>query len=253
MNRYFIEFAYNGTAYCGWQIQPNGVSVQEILEKALTTIMRNRTAVTGAGRTDSGVHALNMTAHFDTELPLPDPQKLIINLNSLLPQDIAVHSIREVQPNAHARFDALSRRYEYHIIFDKNPFLTDQACRLHSPLDIDAMNRAAQTLFDYTDFTSFSKLHTDVKTNDCTIIDAHWQQLSDRLIFHIEANRFLRNMVRAIVGTLLQVGTNKITIEKFRQIIESKNRCNAGHSVPACGLYFVRATYPESIYTTPQQ
>lgn len=248
MNRYFIEFAYNGTAYCGWQIQPNGISVQEVLEQALSTILRQKTNVTGAGRTDSGVHALKMTAHFDTEQIIHNTQKLMTNLNSLLPNDIAIHSIRQVKPDAHARFDAISRRYEYHIIFNKDPFLNNQACRLHSSLNIDAMNNASKTLFDYTDFTSFSKLHTDVKTNNCTIMHAKWQQNGNRLVFSIEANRFLRNMVRAIVGTLLQVGSGKTTVDEFRNIIESKNRCKAGHSVPACGLYFIHATYPSDIY-----
>lgn len=248
MYRYFITFAYNGTAYCGWQIQPNGISVQEILEKSLSTILRKPTEVTGAGRTDAGVHAKNMTAHLDVENPIENIEKLVANLNSLLPKDIAVNKIVAVKPDAHARFDALSRRYEYHVVFKKDPFSNDTACRLFTPLDIDAMNQAAKILFDYEDFTSFSKLHTDVKTNNCTILFAEWRNEGDRLIFTIEANRFLRNMVRAIVGTMFQVGTGKITLDGFRRIIESKNRCNAGHSVPACGLYFIRATYPDDIW-----
>ncbi len=260
--RFFITFTYNGTNYCGWQRQPNGISVQEELEKALTTILRTPIEVVGAGRTDAGVHALNMVAHFDVAddiiakmnksvdcRPLTvDYKRLINNLNSLLPHDIAVKNVERVADEAHARFDALSRKYEYHVITHKNPFLKDQACRLHFPLNIELMNQAAQVLFEYEDFTSFSKLHTDVKTNNCTIMYACWEQRTDRMVFTIKANRFLRNMVRAIVGTLMEVGRERMTIDGFRQVIEAKNRCSAGHSVPACGLYFIEAEYPETIH-----
>ena len=278
--RFFITFSYNGTRYCGWQRQPNGIAVQEELEKALSTILRTPIEVTGAGRTDAGVHALNMVAHFDiaddilpaylkesdTEIGqrsysppvlggvprsgegvINDSKRLINNLNSLLPYDIAVKKIERVTEEAHARFDALSRKYEYHIITHKNPFLKEQACRIHFPLNIELMNEAAKVLFEYEDFTSFSKLHTDVKTNNCTIMEAYWQQRGDELVFTIKANRFLRNMVRAIVGTLMEVGRERLTIDGFRQVIEAKNRCSAGHSVPACGLYFIEAEYPETI------
>ena len=245
--RFFITFTYNGTNYCGWQRQPNGVAVQEELEKALTTILRTPIELTGAGRTDAGVHALNMVAHFDVTEPISDCKKLINNLNSLLPYDIAVKKVEQVTDEAHARFDALSRKYEYHIITHKNPFLKEQACRIHFPLNIELMNEAAKILFEYEDFTSFSKLHTDVKTNNCTIMEAYWQQRGEELVFTIKANRFLRNMVRAIVGTLMEVGRERLTIEGFRQVIEAKNRCSAGHSVPACGLYFIEAEYPETI------
>ena len=249
--RFFITFSYNGTRYCGWQRQPNGIAVQEELEKALTTILRTPIELTGAGRTDAGVHALNMVAHFDIaddttvdcRLLTVDSQRLINNLNSLLPYDIAVKNIERVTDEAHARFDALSRKYEYHIITHKNPFLKEQACRIHFPLNMELMNEAAKVLFEYEDFTSFSKLHTDVKTNNCTIMEAYWQQRGEELVFTIKANRFLRNMVRAIVGTLMEVGREKLTIEGFRQVIEAKNRCSAGHSVPACGLYFIEAEY----------
>jgi tRNA pseudouridine38-40 synthase len=246
--RFFITFSYNGTRYCGWQRQPNGIAVQEELEKALTTILRTPIELTGAGRTDAGVHALNMVAHFDiADDTTVDSQRLINNLNSLLPYDIAVKNIERVTDEAHARFDALSRKYEYHIITNKNPFLKEQACRIHFPLNMELMNEAAKVLFEYEDFTSFSKLHTDVKTNNCTIMEAYWQQRGEELVFTIKANRFLRNMVRAIVGTLMEVGREKLTIEGFRQVIEAKNRCSAGHSVPACGLYFIEAEYPETI------
>lgn len=260
--RFFITFTYNGTNYCGWQRQPNGTAVQEELEKALTTILRTPIEVVGAGRTDAGVHALNMVAHFDVAddiiakmnksvdcRPLTvDYNRLINNLNSLLPYDIAVKKIEKVTDEAHARFDALSRKYEYHIITHKNPFLKEQACRLHFPLNIELMNEAAKVLFEYEDFTSFSKLHTDVKTNNCTIMEAYWTERGEELVFTIKANRFLRNMVRAIVGTLMEVGRERMTIDGFRQVIEAKNRCSAGHSVPACGLYFIEAEYPENIY-----
>ena len=260
--RFFITFTYNGTNYCGWQRQPNGTAVQEELEKALTTILRTPIEVVGAGRTDAGVHALNMVAHFDVAddiiakmnksvdcRPLTiDYNRLINNLNSLLPYDIAVKKIETVTDEAHARFDALSRKYEYHIITHKSPFLKEQACRLHFPLNIELMNEAAKVLFEYEDFTSFSKLHTDVKTNNCTIMEAYWTERGEELVFTIKANRFLRNMVRAIVGTLMEVGRERMTIDGFRQVIEAKNRCSAGHSVPACGLYFIEAEYPENIY-----
>lgn len=244
MYRYFLNIAYHGSPYCGWQRQPNGVAVQEVVEKALSTILRTPTDITGAGRTDAGVHAKGMTAHFDAESPIADMGKLVANMNSLLPPSIAINGIVPVSESLHARFDAVSRRYEYHIVYRKDPFFADRAYRINRPLDIDLMNQAAQVLFEYEDFTSFSKVHTDVKTNNCTIIYARWQQLSDNhIVFTIEANRFLRNMVRAIVGTLVDVGTHKTDIAGFRKIIEAKNRCSAGHSVPACGLYFIEAKY----------
>lgn len=249
--RYFIWFAYNGTAYCGWQVQPNGLSVQEVLTKALCTILRTGDIeIVAAGRTDAGVHARNMAAHFDIEGDLPAEFDLTNKLNSLLPADISVREIREVKPDLHARFDALSRRYEYHLVLHKDVFRHPFAMRIYNPLDFNRMNEAAKLLFEYTDFTSFSKLHTDVKTNNCKIMYAIWQQKDDEWIFTVEADRFLRNMVRAIVGTLLEVGRGKITIEDFRNIIEAKNRCNAGSSVPAKGLFLVAVNYPENIYMT---
>ena len=248
--RYFIRFAYDGTAYCGWQVQPNGLSVQEVLTKALCTILRTGDIeIVAAGRTDAGVHARNMVAHFDVEDRLPAGLDLVNKLNSLLPSDISVIEIREVKPEVHARFDALSRRYEYHLVLQKDVFRHPFAMRIYNPLDFDRMNEAAKILFEYTDFTSFSKLHTDVKTNNCKIMAARWEQREDEWIFIVEADRFLRNMVRAIVGTLLEVGRGKMTIDEFRQVIDAKNRCNAGSSVPAKGLFLVEVTYPKNIYT----
>ena len=248
--RYFIRFAYDGTAYCGWQVQPNGLSVQEVLTKALCTILRTEDIeIVAAGRTDAGVHARNMVAHFDVEDRLPAGLDLVNKLNSLLPSDISVIEIREVKPEVHARFDALSRRYEYHLVLQKDVFRHPFAMRIYNPLDFDRMNEAAKILFEYTDFTSFSKLHTDVKTNNCKIMAARWEQREEEWIFIVEADRFLRNMVRAIVGTLLEVGRGKMTLDEFRQVIDAKNRCNAGSSVPAKGLFLVEVAYPENIYT----
>ena len=239
--RYFIYLSYNGTNYNGWQTQPNAPSVQKTLEKCLSVLLLQPISITGAGRTDTGVHAEMMTAHFDVETPIKNISLLVKKLNSFLPKDIAVQKIVEL--DLHARFDAISRSYEYRITLQKNPFLNDFAYYFHGKLDFEMMNEAAKTLFDYTDFTSFSKLHTDVKTNNCRIIHAEWTQRGEEWIFKIAADRFLRNMVRAIVGTLLEVGKGKMTIKQFRQVIEAKDRCQAGTSVPACGLYLVHVCY----------
>ncbi len=246
--RYFIYFSYNGAAYHGWQFQPNGISVQEVLTKAICTILRTDIELTGAGRTDAGVHAKMMVAHFDLESDLPNNFDLCAKLNSFLPNDIAVSKILEVQPDAHARFDATSRTYEYHVTTSKNVFKNEFAARISDNIDFDAMNEAAATLSEYIDFTSFSKLHTDVKTNNCKISFAHWDKLADEWIFTIRADRFLRNMVRAVVGTLFEVGRHRISVEEFRKVIEAKNRCKAGVSVPAHGLYLVDIQYPENIF-----
>lgn len=246
--RFFIYFSYKGTAYHGWQIQPNGISVQEVLAKALSTILRTEVEITGAGRTDTGVHAKLMIAHFDSEKELPAGIDLTTKLNSFLPCDIAVYKIVEVQPDAHARFDAISRRYEYHIVTEKNVFKKELAARESFQLDFEAMNAAAATLKEYRDFTSFSKLHTDVKTNNCSITHAEWTRQADEWVFTIQADRFLRNMVRAIVGTLFEVGRHKMTVEEFRAVIEAQNRCKAGVSVPAHGLYLVDIKYPDDIF-----
>jgi len=245
--RFFIYLSYNGSAYHGWQMQPNGISVQEVLSKALSTVLRTDTEIIGAGRTDSGVHARLMVAHFDCETEI-DTQQLTAKLNSMLPNDIAIYKIRQVNADAHARFDAISRRYEYHIVTSKSVFRNGLTARFAENLDVEKMNTAAATLFEFSDFTSFSKLHTDVKTNNCVIKHAKWERKEDELIFTIEADRFLRNMVRAIVGTLLEVGRGRMTTDDFRSIIEAKNRCKAGVSVPACGLFLVDILYPKEIF-----
>ena len=246
--RFFIYLSYKGTAYHGWQIQPNGISVQEVLTKALSTVLRSETEITGAGRTDTGVHARLMVAHFDVGAELPAEFDLTNKLNSLLPRDIAIQQIIEVQPDAHARFDAVSRRYEYHVVTEKDVFKTEFAARLSDKLDFEDMNRAAAVLLEYRDFTSFSKLHTDVKTNNCVISRAEWTSRNSEWIFTIEADRFLRNMVRAVVGTLFEVGRHRMSVEEFRAVIEAKNRCKAGVSVPAHGLYLVDIQYHENIF-----
>lgn len=244
MQRYFIYMAYDGTNYHGWQIQPNGISVQECLMKALSTLLRYEVDVTGAGRTDAGVHARLMVAHFDSESAL-DESFMVEKLNRLLPPDIVVFSLRAVHPDAHARFDATSRKYQYYVTTSKQPFQRQYRCRLFHKPDFERMNEAAKTLFDYTDFTSFSKLHTDVKTNNCRIIHAEWTQVDEETwVFTIQADRFLRNMVRAVVGTLLEVGKGKMSIDDFRRVIEQKDRCQAGTSVPGNALFLVDVTYP---------
>jgi len=247
MQRYFIQLSYDGTAYHGWQIQPNGSSVQETVEKALSVVAREAVAVTGAGRTDAGVHASFYVAHFDTENQQLDNDKIIHNLNCLLPADIAVQHILKVEPTAHARFDAMSRTYQYYIIKRKDPFLRQYAAKEARVPNLGKMNEAALKLFDYKEFTSFSRLGTDVKTNNCAIELAEWVDEGSRYVFTIRADRFLRNMVRAIVGTLLEVGFGKLTIDGFCKIIEAKDRCAAGASVPARGLFLVRIGYPEAI------
>jgi tRNA pseudouridine38-40 synthase len=249
MTRYFIYLAYNGMNYCGWQNQPNGISVQQKIEEALHVILRKPLAITGAGRTDAGVHARRMVAHFDWEEEIADLFFLTEKLNILLPPDIAVKEILPVLPEAHARFDALSRTYKYYICTKKNPFTFPFCYRISSPPDFGKMNEAAAILREYIDFTSFSKSHTDVKTFNCKIMQAEWTQEENGWVFTIQADRFLRNMVRAIVGTLLEVGREKLSLDGFRQVIESKNRENAGMSVPAKALFLTDIVYPQSIFT----
>lgn len=247
-HRYFIQLAYKGTNYHGWQMQPNAPTVQETLEKALYTILKEKIETVGAGRTDTGVHARFFMAHFEcSKEQLDQDKKIIAGLNGILPLDISVQKILPVSQDTHARFSAISRTYEYHIHQKKDPFLDDFSYYLYGDLDIEKMNRAAELLSDYTDFTSFSKLHTDVQTNDCKIIQAGWNKEGHRLIFTIKADRFLRGMVRAIVGTLLEVGFDKICLAEFRKIIEDKDRSKAGFSVPAHGLILVDIEYPEEL------
>lgn len=245
--RHFITLSYDGTAYHGWQIQPNGSSVQETLEQALTTLLREEISVVGAGRTDAGVHALKMIAHFDTEVEV-DCLRLTDKLNRILPPDIAVQCVQPVRADAHARFSATSRTYHYYVSTAKDPFIRHRAMRLFHAPDFGQMNEAACRLFEYTDFTSFSKLHTDVATNNCRIMQARWEQVGEHeWRFVIQADRFLRNMVRAVVGTLLEVGRGKMSIDEFCRVIEKKDRCSAGTSVPAHALFLVDVTYPDGI------
>ena len=249
MQRYFIKLAYDGTQYHGWQSQENANTIQAELEKALFDIHQKKIEVTGAGRTDTGVHAREYFAHFDLEQTVDKLQidDLIYRLNAILPEDITVFFIFPVTNETHARFTALSRTYKYYISKKKNPFFNKYSWNLFGNIDIEKMNEAAQILFEYNDFTSFAKLHTDVKTNNCKIMQAEWVDDSNMLVFTIKADRFLRNMVRAIVGTLLDVGKNKINLNEFRQIIETRNRSQAGFSVPARGLFLDKIEYPADI------
>ncbi|MDN3580166.1 tRNA pseudouridine(38-40) synthase TruA [Mucilaginibacter flavus] len=286
--RYFIELAYDGTNYHGWQIQQNAVSVQEVLNKALATIFRQPIETTGCGRTDTGVHAKEFFAHFDVEeevhgslftdhgkeevhgslfidhskkrdvvsaasamnhelLTMNQQHQLknkVRGLNSILPADIAIKNLIPVHADAHARFDATLRSYQYHVHFNKDPFLQGGSWMLRDVPDIELMNQAAAMMMDYIDFSCFSKSNTQVKTNNCKISRAEWVLTEQGMVFHISADRFLRNMVRAIVGTLMMVGKKEIPPEAVKDIIESKNRSNAGMSVPACGLYLTQISYP---------
>lgn len=244
--RYFLELSYHGGAYHGWQRQPNAVSVQEKVEHVLSTLTQKNIEVVGAGRTDAGVHAKQLYAHFDVAEALGED--FVFKLNSLLPRDIAVLGLKEVTADAHARFDALSRAYEYHITQRKDPFKTDSAFYLKRNVNLEMMNEAADILLDYTNFKSFSRSRTDVRTYNCKIAHAYWEQQDQQLVFHIKADRFLRNMVRAIVGTLLDVGLGKTTVEQVHGIIKSESRSEAGASVPAHGLYLTRIEYPINIF-----
>lgn len=254
-HRYFVELAFNGSAYHGWQIQKNAISVQEILNKALITLLRQDVETVGCGRTDTGVHATQLYVHFDANSeignrftsPTPDGDGhtvFVHHLNAILPRDIAVKRIIPVALHAHARFDAILRSYEYHIHFHKNPFLNGFSWMLRDELHVELMNQAAKILFEYQDFSCFSKSNTQTFTNNCTISKAEWIKTTNGLVFHITADRFLRNMVRAIVGTLIRVGRKEIKPEEIHRIIESKNRSQAGASVPAYGLYLTEIIYP---------
>jgi len=244
--RYFIELSYDGTPFVGWQRQPSGDSVQSCLEDALSILFRKPLSIVGAGRTDAGVHAHQLFAHVDLDEHVD--QDLTFRLNKLLPKEIAVRNIIAVAQDAHARFDAVSRIYRYHITTQKNPFLQKRSYQFAKPLDLDLMNQAAKILIDHEDFKCFSKSKTDVKTYVCDIQQVHWQQNGSELVFFIQANRFLRNMVRAIVGTLIEVGLRKISISDFEAILASRDRSQAGYSVPAHGLYLEKVNYPKHIF-----
>ena len=242
--RYFIRLGYKGAAYHGWQVQPHDTSVQQVIEEAMATLLRVPTPVTGAGRTDAGVNARLMVAHFDAEPPIADHDRLVHSLNALLPPDIAIYGILPVHDDAHARFDAINRTYKYFAVTHKDPFRYPLSWKCPPDLDFDLMNQAAARLLDYTDFTSFSKLHTDVKTNNCRVTLARWAREDGQWVFTITADRFLRNMVRAIVGTLVEVGRHKMTVEEFCQVIERKDRCAAGTSMPGHALFLWDINYP---------
>lgn len=246
--RYFIYLEFDGSAYSGWQIQPHSPSVQETLEEALALFLRQNVSVTGAGRTDAGVHASEMVAHFDLDEP-QDCGWMRGKLNGILPQDIAVHRIVPVKADAHARFDATARTYKYYVTLNKSAFNRNYSWFLPNEPDFEMMNRAAEILMKTVDFTSFSKLHTDTRTNDCHVTEAGWEMLPDgRWVFTITADRFLRNMVRAIVGTLMEVGRGRLTIDGFQRIIDSKDRCSAGDSAPAQGLFLYKIVYPDNLF-----
>ena len=248
MKRYFMELSYKGTHYFGWQVQPGQLSVQEVLETRFSLFFRRPVAVTGAGRTDTGVHAGYYVAHFEVDdLPF-SAADVVYKLNRFLPADIALHSIWEVPSDAHARFSAISRTYTYSVSLHKDPFTADSAWYCPWPLDLPKMNAAAQILLHHTDFTSFSKLHSDVKTNLCRVGEARWEEVGARLCFTITADRFLRNMVRAVVGTLVDTGRGKTGVQDFEEIILRKDRSAAGTSAPAHGLSLTGIRYPQEIY-----
>ncbi len=246
-----MTLAYRGAPFHGWQSQPNAVSVQSVIEGALSTVLRCPVSITGAGRTDAGVNARRMVAHFDFDGEMPDIGRLLVALNRLCGRDIAIYSIREVHSEAHARFDATSRTYKYFVSFEKSPFFHTLSWHCPNPLDIVEMNRAAARLLEVSDFTSFAKLHSDNKTNICKVTHAEWQPLTDPddghvvgAVFTITADRFLRNMVRAVVGTLVEVGRGKMSLDVFSRVIEARDRCAAGQSMPAEALYLWDVTYP---------
>ncbi|WP_010601514.1 tRNA pseudouridine(38-40) synthase TruA [Pedobacter agri] len=243
--RYFIQIAYDGSQYHGWQIQPNAITVQELLDKAMSTFYRQPIETLGCGRTDAGVHATEFYAHFDVEnLEESKVLQAVAGINAMLPYQIAAKRIIPVHEEAHARFDATARAYKYYLHFEKDPFKLNRSWLVKDKLDLNLMNQAAALLLDYTDFSCFSKSNTQTFTNNCKIVKAVFEETDGGLVFTIEADRFLRNMVRAVMGTLVRVGKYEINLEEFKAVIESKNRSKAGQSVPACGLYLVKVEYP---------
>lgn len=246
--RYFIKLSFDGSRYHGWQQQDNAISVEHKINEALTTILRQEVKITGCGRTDAGVHAKEFYAHFETERPIEAGEKMVYNLNSLLPDDIVIDNIFKVKPDAHARFSAVKRTYQYVINSRRDPFTQDYEYFFFRKLDVGQMNQACDILMEHKDFSCFSKTHTQVNNFFCTIYEAWWETQDSRYIFTITANRFLRNMVRAIVGTMLDVGLHKTDLEEFRNIIEKGSRSDAGMSVAAKGLFLTRVEYPEDIF-----
>jgi tRNA pseudouridine38-40 synthase len=247
--RYFIFISYRGTFYHGWQIQPNSVTVQKTLDESLSVVLNEKISTTGAGRTDTGVHAMFFCAHFDYSSPdLLNISNLVFRLNQFLPADISVNSIKKVVPDANARYSAISRTYKYYISRIKDPFSDNSSWYLHGKIDIKVMNKACRILSLHSDFTSFSKLHSGAKSNICKIYYADWEESDNRLVFTIKADRFLRNMVRAIVGTSVEIGFGKMNLNEFEDIILAKDRCRAGKSAPAKGLFLVDIEYPEEIF-----
>ena len=247
--RYFIFISYKGTLYHGWQIQPNTITVQKILDEALCTLLQEKISTIGAGRTDTGVHAEFFCAHFESSSgDLSTKKNLIFRLNNYLPKDISVISLRKVHPDANARYSAISRTYKYFISRIKDPFSENSSWYLHGNINIDAMNKACRILMLHSDFKSFSKLHTNAKTNICRIYSAVWEDIDSHLVFTIKADRFLRNMVRAIVGTMVEIGREKVDLDGFEDIILAKARSRAGKSAPAKGLFLVDIEYPEEIF-----
>lgn len=243
MQRYFLYLRYDGTAYHGWQVQPNAVTVQGVLEGALTTLLSHEVAVTGAGRTDTGVHARMMVAHFDAEVEIDCPQ-LVYKLNRILPRDIAAYHLEPVGDDMHARFSATSRTYHYYIHQCKDPFYRAYSCLLTYSLDFDKMNEAASLLTGYDDFAAFCKSNSDVKTTICKVTEARWiRDGEQRWHFVITADRFLRNMVRAVVGTLIDVGRGRLTIDDFKKVVEGKKRSGAGDSMPGNALFLEKIEY----------
>jgi tRNA pseudouridine38-40 synthase len=247
--RYFIFISYKGTSYHGWQIQPNSITVQKILDDALSIVLNEKISTIGAGRTDTGVHALVFCAHFDSNSPdLSKIKSLVFRLNRFLPEDISVISVIKVISDASARYSAISRTYKYYISKIKDPFFNNSSWCLYGNIDIHSMNGACRMLLNHSDFSSFSKLHSNSKTNICKIYSARWEETENRLVFTIKANRFLRNMVRAIVGTMVEIGLQKMNLREFEDIILAKDRCKAGKSAPAKGLFLEDIEYPNEIF-----
>jgi len=251
--RYFLELAYKGKFFHGWQVQPNAFTVQEALNQAFSTLLHEKINLVGAGRTDTGVHASHFVAHFDLRTPIKDKSELLFKLNRFLKTGIRIDTIREVGLDLHARFSATSRTYHYIITPERSPFLEDYSWSIPRSLNYDSICEATDSLKNYTDFTSFARLHTDNKTNNCLIADIRWEQNDDYLLFRIQADRFLRNMVRAIVGTLVDVGLGRTSLQEFQDIINAKDRSAAGQSAPAHGLFLTHVEYPQDCFmTTPR-